>query len=252
MKTYYYLYKITNLVNTKIYVGVHKTSNLEDGYMGSGKVINRAIEKHGIENFQKDVLEFFETAEAMYAREKEIVTDEFLLREDVYNLRRGGNGGFDYINKLGLNSCSQWSEEARLKKKINLAEKAVDGIGFLSIESKTKSLSTRIKNKQGFHNPDVRMLGCEKAASVESSDKRKASLKKFYSNNDHHSKEKHWITNGTENKFIKSNISIPEGWYVGRILKKHWITNGVENKFVPGDLAIPNGWRKGRNLSTSS
>ena len=39
----------------------------------------------------------------MFAREKEVVTDEFLARPDTYNLRRGGFGGFDYINKLGLN-----------------------------------------------------------------------------------------------------------------------------------------------------
>ena len=100
---YYYLYQITNLVNGKIYVGVHKTSDLNDGYMGSGKVIKSAISKYGIENFTKDILEFFENAELMYAREKEVVNDEFLLREDTYNLRRGGTGGFDYINNGGLN-----------------------------------------------------------------------------------------------------------------------------------------------------
>ena len=40
---YYYIYQITNLVNNKIYVGVHKTKDLNDGYMGSGKVIISAI-----------------------------------------------------------------------------------------------------------------------------------------------------------------------------------------------------------------
>ena len=97
---FYYLYQITNNVNGKIYVGVHKTKNLDDGYMGSGKVIKSAIKKHGLENFTKVILETFENAEAMYAREKEVVNDEFLLREDVYNLRRGGYGGFDHINKM--------------------------------------------------------------------------------------------------------------------------------------------------------
>jgi hypothetical protein len=99
MKKYYYIYQITNLVNNKYYVGVHKTSDLNDGYMGSGKVIKDAIKKYGIDNFKKDILEYFEDSESMYAREKEIVTDEFLLREDTYNLRRGGTGGFDFINK---------------------------------------------------------------------------------------------------------------------------------------------------------
>ena len=94
-----YLYKITNLLNNKIYIGVHTTSNLDDGYMGSGKIITSAIKKYGIENFKKDILEFFDTYDNALAKEADIVTDEFLLREDVYNLRRGGAGGFDYINK---------------------------------------------------------------------------------------------------------------------------------------------------------
>lgn len=98
---YYCLYEIRNVLNDKIYVGVHKTKNLDDGYMGSGKVIKRAIEKHGAENFTKVILETFDDSESMYAREKEVVTDEFLDRDDTYNLRRGGNGGFDYINKIG-------------------------------------------------------------------------------------------------------------------------------------------------------
>ena len=84
---FYYLYEIKNLVNSKIYVGVHKTRNMNDGYMGSGKVIRSAIEKYGIENFQKVILETFGDTKAMYAREKEVVTEEFLAREDVYNLR---------------------------------------------------------------------------------------------------------------------------------------------------------------------
>jgi group I intron endonuclease len=99
---FYYLYQITNLVNNKIYVGVHKTININDGYMGSGKVIQRAIERHGIDNFKKEILETFDNSKPMYAREKEIVTDEFLLREETYNLRQGGFGGFDYINKSGI------------------------------------------------------------------------------------------------------------------------------------------------------
>jgi hypothetical protein len=52
---FYTIYKITNKINNKIYIGKHQTKDLNDGYMGSGKLINAAIKKYGIENI-KDII----------------------------------------------------------------------------------------------------------------------------------------------------------------------------------------------------
>lgn len=87
---FYYVYKITNIINGNFYIGAHSTSNMDDGYMGSGKLIKRAILKYGIENFKKEILKFVDSKQEMYELEKELV----VLNENSYNLKPGGSGGF--------------------------------------------------------------------------------------------------------------------------------------------------------------
>lgn len=98
---FYYIYKITNKINGKIYIGVHKTPDLDDGYMGSGVALNSAIEKYGMENFEKSILQFFDSSGEMYAKEKELVNEKFVQREDTYNLMIGGHGGFEHLIESG-------------------------------------------------------------------------------------------------------------------------------------------------------
>ncbi len=95
---FYTIYKITNQLDGKIYIGSHKTRELDDDYMGSGKILMRAQKKHGIENFKKEILFVFDNPEEMYAKEATLVNEDFLMEENTYNLRIGGFGGWDYVN----------------------------------------------------------------------------------------------------------------------------------------------------------
>ena len=86
----YLIYKIINIINGKIYIGQHCTENIDDGYMGSGKVIKQAIKKYGKEKFKKEILYIFDNEEEMLNMEREIVNEEFVNRLDTYNLTLGG------------------------------------------------------------------------------------------------------------------------------------------------------------------
>jgi hypothetical protein len=93
---YYLIYKITNTINGKTYIGAHQTDNLDDGYMGSGIYLGRAIEKYGIDKFVKEIICTVESPDEMYRKEKELV----VLSPTSYNLKNGGDGGFDFINAM--------------------------------------------------------------------------------------------------------------------------------------------------------
>ena len=96
---YYTVYKVINEVNKKVYIGKHQTKDLDDGYMGSGKLIKRSISKRGIENFRKEILFVFNSEQEMNAKEAELVTEEFCCQKDNYNLCNGGQGGFSHIRR---------------------------------------------------------------------------------------------------------------------------------------------------------
>lgn len=112
---HYYLYQITNKINGKIYIGVHSTSNLDDAYMGSGKSLRAAYKKYGFDNFEKNILEFFDTESDMYAREKILVTERFVDDRSTYNLNIGGYGGWHAARKTAQSSKANSRRSKTLK-----------------------------------------------------------------------------------------------------------------------------------------
>ncbi len=102
----YIVYKTTNKINGKIYVGVHRTNpDIFDGYIGCGvsrkdrklkktKGFPKAVQKYGYENFERQTLFVYPDTEEgrlqAYQKEAEIVNEEFVRRADTYNLVRGG------------------------------------------------------------------------------------------------------------------------------------------------------------------
>ena len=112
-KKFHTVYKITNNINGKIYIGKHSTDNLDDGYMGSGSYIRNAILKYGVESFNKEILCVLDTSEGALIKESEIVNEAFVSRKDTYNMRVGGDGGFTSEDNKRI--WSNRTEEQRQK-----------------------------------------------------------------------------------------------------------------------------------------
>lgn len=89
---YHIIYKTTNLINGKIYVGMHSTDNLNDGYLGSGWILKQAIKKYGKENFKREVLLVLSNRKEAREVEALLVDTEFIASPNTYNLQEGGMG----------------------------------------------------------------------------------------------------------------------------------------------------------------
>ena len=119
----YILYKTTNLINGYIYIGVHKTDDdiTWDNYYGCGVYGNKpytyqksktafqkAITEFGVKNFRRETLAIFDTAEEAYTAEGLIVNENFLARNDVYNMILGGK-----INNTSGKSVYKYSLDGK-------------------------------------------------------------------------------------------------------------------------------------------
>jgi Holliday junction resolvase len=71
-KYYYIIYETKNLKNGKIYIGMHETDNLEDGYLGSGTRLKRAIRYYGREFFERRILHIFNNKEDMISNDNDV------------------------------------------------------------------------------------------------------------------------------------------------------------------------------------
>jgi group I intron endonuclease len=96
------LYQTTNLLNFKIYVGVHKVADTPRSrqYLGSGDRLRAAIKKYGTKNFARKTLAEFSCCEDVYKAEAELVNQAFVDREDTYNICLGGRGGVNFTKEM--------------------------------------------------------------------------------------------------------------------------------------------------------
>jgi group I intron endonuclease len=144
---YHIVYETTNLINGKKYRGVHQTTNLNDGYLGSGLLLVGAIKKYGLESFSRKIIKYCASVSEMYNFEMEFVDEKWVSRMDTYNIKIGGSGGWNFVNENSLNIHSgrvgkRHSEETKEK----IRKKA---IGRKHTSRTKEKISVAISNRIG-------------------------------------------------------------------------------------------------------
>lgn len=215
---YHFVYQTRCLINGKIYIGVHSTNDLNDGYLGSGKALKKDIKAFGPEAFERTVLQLFSAPQDMYAKEAELVNQEFIEREDTYNLILGGGGGFSFINSKGLRAIptAESTEESRAKARKVFVEKMQDPEFRQAWEARHKAGVDQYMAT----NPTPKFLGCSHTEEA----KRKigensARAQQGQGNSQFGTR---WITNGKDNKKIGKQDPIEAGWRAGRTISYSW------------------------------
>ena len=136
------IYRTTNLINQKFYVG--KDTHNNPNYYGSGKRLKLAIKKYGIENFKKEVLEVCNTLELLNEREKFWIKKLNAIGEG-YNISLGGDGG---------DTISNNPRRDEISKKISEANKG-KFLGKTNSKETREKISNTLKGRfEGDKNPN--------------------------------------------------------------------------------------------------
>ena len=87
---YGYIYKTTNMINGKIYIGKKTSSVFIEDYYGTGSKIKKAITEFGIENFKVELLEWCSTKDIL-SRQESYWIEKLNSRDSNigYNLKQG-------------------------------------------------------------------------------------------------------------------------------------------------------------------
>lgn len=128
---YGYIYKTTNLLNGKIYIGQKKSNVFRPDYYGSGVIINRAIEKYGKENFKIEIVEWCKNRDDLCEREIFHIANEKSLYGfgKGYNITPGGEYGDSFthhpdkeeirkrmsIANTGRKHTEEWKKKASIR-----------------------------------------------------------------------------------------------------------------------------------------
>lgn len=208
---YGYIYKITNKINGKIYIGQHSKSDgsleeMDESYWGSGIKIINAIKKYGKEAFTREILYWCDSLEELNNKEKYYITTLNCLDDNLgYNIAEGGSAG---------NLISRYSKEEKEAhyNKISKGNKKV----WENIEIRNKYLKSFCNRRQSWKNNISKSLIGHKGHPMSKENKEKLKQRslgnKYGLGNKSRTGQK--FSEETKNKLSLANKKVPhtEEW----------------------------------------
>lgn len=263
------VYKTTNLCNGKVYVGVHSTNDLNDGYIGSGKRLKNAIDT-GEYTFEREIVLECNSREEALELEELIVDKEFVLREDTYNIALGGMSG-----KKRWHQYNGDKKRAVPSRKGTVMAKCLQSgdtviVPLEEVDDKSfsmyhKGLKRNAKTRKRISESS---RGKVQAIDLQGNNVR-VTVEEFNTGKYVGVQDGiNWFHNPDTNEQIpiKNGEPVPNGFLPGRGNKltdkqksaissrrknSIWITDGSNNKQLDKGSKIPEGWRRGRTLTKS-
>lgn len=226
MNKTHYVYKITNTVNNKFYVGVHY-GYVDDSYMGSGKLIKQAVEKYGKECFIKEILAEFDNALEAFNYETNLIqTEKLYENKDSYNLSPNHNSPGNALG--GVTYEMLYGEEKAAELRLQKSQRAKGRV----VSEKTRKLLSAARKGNVPWNKGLTMDDPRVQLNVEKSKETKQLNPPIPWNKG--------ITGDVYKQHYKSGLTPPS--MTGRM----WINNGVEQRKIMKTDSIPEGWVNGR------
>lgn len=237
---YYIIYRTTNLITGKSYVGKHAQPDAPyvfDGYLGSGKALQHAIKKYGKEHFTRETLYVFSSEQEAYEKEMELVSESTI--GGLYNMKVGGKGGAGGLVQVWNKAARKFEMVEATNVDDSIHEKRVN-----PARQHTKNHTHIINTTSGIIRRHNKSLPVPPGWMQWAQD----------IGNTGHTLCHHLVTKDIR-FFEKDNI--PEGYVAGRpnisnTKGKRYINNGVgKTRFINKDDPLPHGWCEGRGQHKS-
>lgn len=242
---YGYIYETTCIPTGKKYIGMHKWSKdtIDESYIGSGTILQKAIKKYGRTNFTCKILEWCETRDKLSEREKEYISlMKAPINKDYYNVNDGGFGGHSefYVQPTSNAQLTALECGRHLPASETLKKK-------LSAYRKNVVVSDRTKRKLRENQLGKRVITDGTINKYVTNQELKSYLDNGWSlgfSNDIRNKKAKTLCETSKNRgdSWKQNLSLA---FKGR----RWVNNGVSQKQVKQEEVatyISNGYSLGR------